>query len=136
MKRGLTKARNSLRDSIARAVKQSGLTHRELSRRSGVSDVQISNYVAGRKDINGEAATQLMSALGLIMRRGRARFEPWLGLRLTIQTAAERARLDYAALAKLAGLPRETVYRYMRETNGITTSRASRLLDALEIEIT
>lgn len=58
-----------------------------------------------------------------------------MGVREQIMDVAKRRGLDYKALADRAGLPRPTVFRYLKGTNDLTGGRIDRLLDALSLQL-
>lgn len=56
---------NPIRLAIARAVVERGLSHAELARLAGMTRPQVSEYLAGKADVNGATAGRMMAALGL-----------------------------------------------------------------------
>lgn len=55
----------NLRDSIRAALAESGLTQSELAQRAKVPQSNLSEYLAGNCDLNGETIDRLLAALGL-----------------------------------------------------------------------
>jgi transcriptional regulator with XRE-family HTH domain len=62
------KLRKALIDAIE-ANQRTGEKNSELSRRSGVSQPQITRFLSGERDISLEVAEKLCAALGLELRR-------------------------------------------------------------------
>ena len=56
---------NPIRLAIARAVADRGMTHAELARLAGMTRPQVSAYLAGKRDVNGDTAGRMLQALGL-----------------------------------------------------------------------
>jgi transcriptional regulator with XRE-family HTH domain len=57
--------RLDLVEELRRAVKDCGLTHNELARRTGVSQPQISRFVNGQRLLNLDGAAKICAYLGL-----------------------------------------------------------------------
>lgn len=56
---------NPIRSAIVSAVAARGLSHAELARLSGMTRPQVSEYLAGKADVNAATAGRMMAALGL-----------------------------------------------------------------------
>lgn len=61
---------NPIRLAIARAVVARGLSHAELARLAGMTRPQVSEYLAGKADVNAATAGRMLSALGLEVKEG------------------------------------------------------------------
>lgn len=57
--------RAAVRAEVARAM----WTQQELADRAGLTQPQVSAYLAGRKDLNGQSLDRLLTALGLDVTR-------------------------------------------------------------------
>lgn len=56
---------NPIRLAIVRAVAERGLTHAALAGMAGMTRPQVSAYLAGKRDVNGDTAGRMLQALGL-----------------------------------------------------------------------
>ena len=56
---------NPIRLAIARVVAERGLSHAALARLAGMTRPQVSAYLAGKRDVNGDTAGRMLQALGL-----------------------------------------------------------------------
>lgn len=56
------------RASIRSAMREQHVTQAELAARSGVPQPNISRYLSGASDINGDTLQRLCAALGLVVR--------------------------------------------------------------------
>ena len=62
--------RPSWAEQIRESVERSGLSLRELSRRSGVTHVQLSRFMRGQRSLTIRAAEKVGAALGLRLVQG------------------------------------------------------------------
>ena len=63
----MTKGQDTLTmtDTLRRAIVESGLSLREVARRSGIDDRIVSRFAKGERDMQGKTMDRLCAALGL-----------------------------------------------------------------------
>lgn len=63
----------NIRQTIADEMERQGIGQREMCRRTGIAQVRISEYVNGKRDMNGRNLEILMDELGIELKTRRTR---------------------------------------------------------------
>lgn len=60
---------SDIRQAVVEAVAAAKISQTELARSAGMTQPQVSDYLAGRSDVRTETASRLLAALGLQISR-------------------------------------------------------------------